>query len=419
MLAWIPSLVALVTSLMPQLSELPPTGLASASQAPVTLGIDVLLAERGDLLKGMRVGMLTHAAAVDGALIPSVDRLVRGQKDGGYKVTQLWGPEHGLRGYFQPGEKAGGSDDPKSGVPVENLFGRGKKGRPSKKAIGRVDVIVVDLQDLGSRTYTYISTLGELMVAAKEAGKSVIVVDRPNPAGGLVFEGPILARGLESFIGWGPLPVTHGMTIGEVARFYNDALGTGCDLTVVAMKGWRRAMLWPDTGLEWIPTSPGIPHVQNAWLYPATGMVGGISDNVSEGVGTSLPFELVGAEFIEPEKFAAALAKAQLPGVKLRPVTYRPASFKFKGKVLGGVQLHVTDMRAFRPIRTALAILVALQKLWPGTAEYRDGSADIVWGTPAVLKAVAAGKSVAQIEGTWTKGLEDFAAKREKVLLYP
>jgi len=421
MLAWIPSLVTAVMTLAPDIAvSWPGATLAPGSAHPaVMLGVDVLLHERLDLLRGKKVGLLTHPAGVDTTWTPTVDRLVALSKDNDFKVVQLYGPEHGIRGFMGPGERQSGAVDPHTKIPVESLFGLGKRGRPSKKSLARIDVLLVDLQDLGSRTYTYVSTLGEAMEAAKEAGKPVIVLDRPNPYGGLVFEGPVRERGLKSFIGWGPFPVTHGMTIGEVARFYNEVVGVGCDLTVVTMKGWRRDMTWVDTGLAWVPTSPGIPHIESAWLYTATGMIGGVTENVSEGVGTTLPFEQVGAEWIEAVKLEQELEKRQLPGVRFRAVTYRPASFKFKEKVLHGVQIHVQDPKAFRPIKVALALMTALEKLWPDQAIYDEPySVARVWGNTRVLTMVKAKKSAETIEATWQEDLTAFAADRAKVLLY-
>ncbi len=383
----------------------------------VRLGLEVLLDERLEELRGKKVGLLTHPAAVDVDWVPSIDRLVKAGKAGGFKIVQLYGPEHGIRGFMSAGEKTGAGSDPHTGLPVENLFGLGKKGRPSPASLKRIDVLLVDLQDLGSRTYTYVSTLGEAMKAAGEAGKKIIVLDRPNPYGGLVFEGPVRRKGQRSFIGWASFPVTHGMTIGEVARYYKEVEEITCDLEIIKMRGWRRDMDWTETGLEWVPTSPGIPHVENAWLYTATGMVGGISDNVSEGVGTTLPFEQVGAEWIEAPKLEDELARRNLPGVRIRATTFRPNWFNFKGKVLHGVQLAVTDPTLFRPIKTALAILTALEKLYPGQMTFRDNH-DSVWGTPAVIDAVKAGRSADKIEATWQKDITSFAERRAKVLLY-
>lgn len=412
-------LVAPLDASAPGAGTPPPISATAAPEAApkVVLGLEVLLSERLDLLRGKKVGLLTHPAAVDASWVPSIDRLVQAGKAGGFKVVQLYGPEHGIRGFMAAGEKTGAGADPHTHLPVENLFGLGKKGRPSPGSLKRIDVLVVDLQDLGSRTYTYVSTLGEAMQAAADAGKKVIVLDRPNPYGGLVFEGPVLRKGQRSFIGWATFPVTHGLTIGEVARYYKEVEGIACDLEIIEMRGWRRDMDWTETGLKWVPTSPGIPHVENAWLYTATGMVGGISDNISEGVGTTLPFEQVGAEWIAAPALQDELAKLELPGVRIRATTFRPNWFNFKGKIVHGVQLAVTDPTLFRPIKTALALLVAIEKLYPGQATFRDNHAR-VWGSERVLELVKAGRSAAKIEATWQKDLDAYALRRASVLLY-
>lgn len=404
----------------------PPAVSADAAVSPdpqpptVTVGLEVLLSDpaRLEALKGKRLGVLTHPAAVDSRWVPSVDRLVAAGKKAGFKVVQLYGPEHGIRGWMSANEKTGAAIDPHTGLPVENLFGLGKKGRPSPKSLERIDVLVVDLQDLGSRTYTYISTLGEAMIAAGMAKKKVMVLDRPNPYGGLVFEGPVLRKKRRGFIGWASLPVTHGMTIGEIAQYYLKFEDVVCDLEVVPMKGWRRDLDWRETGLFWVPTSPGIPHIENAWLYAATGMVGGISDNVSEGVGTTLPFEQVGAEWAEAVPLEKALTALKLPGVRFRATTFRPNWFDYKGKVLHGVQIVVVDIASFRPIKTALGIWTSLEALWPGQATLRKNHA-AVWGNETILAMVKDGKSVAQIERTWQRDLERYAERRAQVLLYP
>jgi len=425
-----PSLALLLTEPMVPLSgatkaDGPPSPAAAALRldtpgAPaVTVGLEVLLGDASRLaaLRGKKLGLLTHPAAVDSRWVPSVDRLVAAGKANGFRVIQLYGPEHGIRGWMSAGEKTGASVDPHTGLPVENLFGLGKKGRPSPKSLDRIDVLIVDLQDLGSRTYTYISTLGEAMIAAGEAKKKVIVLDRPNPYGGLTYEGPVLSKKRRGFIGWASFPVTHGLTIGEIASYYMKFEDVECELEVIRMDGWRRDLDWRETGLMWVPTSPGIPHVENAWLYAATGMVGGISDNVSEGVGTTLPFEQVGAEWIEAVPLERALTALKLPGVRFRATTFRPNWFTFKGKLLHGVQIVIEDPTTFRPIRTALGLLTSIEKLWPEQTTFRDNVTS-VWGTDTVIPMVRAGKRHDQIEATWKRDLERYGERRAEVLLY-
>ncbi len=386
----------------------------AAQAAPVQLGIDVLLADRIDLIAGKRVGLVTNASAVDGQLMATLDRLAADKR---VKLTQLYAPEHGLRGALPNGAGGDTGIDPLSGLPVEAMWG--KKERPSEESLAHVDVLLFDIQDIGSRTYTYATTLGQLMQRAGHLHKPVIVLDRPNPLGGLLYEGPIREPAHKSLIGWGPLPVTHGMTFGELARFYNAELHLGCDLTVVEMKGWRRDMQWEDTGLQWVPTSPGIPHPLNAHLYVATGMVGGSGANVNEGGGNSMPFELIGAPFIEPNKLFEALKAAQVPGVLFRAMTFRPHRGQFAKKVVHGVQIFLQDLRLYRPLRTALILLTSLRHTHADAFKVTDTARFArVWGNDAVWQQVLEGKTWQQIEASWQKDLEEFGRKREKYLIY-
>lgn len=389
---------------------------APAGAAPrVKLGIDVLLDSRIDLVAGKRVGVVTNPSGVDGALIPTVDRLAADKR---VKLKQIWAPEHGIRGALANGDSGGSFVDPETGVPVEGLFG--KRSEPSKKALKRVDVILFDIQDIGSRTYTYVTTLGKVMTAAGRAKVPVIVLDRPNPHGGLVYEGAIRIKKYKSLIGWAPIPVTHGMTIGELAQFYNAELGLNCDLTVVEMEGWQRWMRWEDTGLQWVPTSPGIPHTLNAYMYVATGMVGGAGSNINEGGGNSQPFELMGAPFFDPKKLAKALNAEGVDGVYFRPMSYRPHYGRRTGSLLHGVQLILTDPRAFRPLRTAMVLLTTMQRLYPNDFEVKNEKLfGRVWGNDEILKMLRKGRSWKKIEASWQKELAAFGLVRAKHLIYP
>jgi len=383
--------------------------------APLVLGVDVLFQKRMDLLANKRIGLLTNASAVDGDLVATLDRFLGDKR---LRITQLYAPEHGLGGALPNGASGPSGIDVATLLPLEGLFG--KRTSPSPESLARIDVLVFDMQDVGSRTYTYATTLGKVMTAAAAAKVHVIVLDRPNPQGGTRFEGPLRTARYKSLIGWGPLPVTHGMTLGELARFYNGELKLGCQLTVVDMEGWRRDMQWEDTGLYWIPSSPGIPHSLNAHFYVATGMVGGSGANVNEGGGHSMPFELIGAPYLHPKVLAAALTAEQLPGVRFRPMTFRPHKGQFTGRIVHGVQLILVDRKAFWPLRTAIAILTTLQRLYPEefrvVGEARFGR---VWGNDEVLAAVRAGKPWREIEASWQAPLAKFAEQRKKYLVYP
>lgn len=380
----------------------------------VKLGIDVLLAGDAKPLIGKRVGLITNPSGVDGKGIATADRLAADKR---FQLTRLFGPEHGIRGDAYAGDDVKSSVDPKTGIPVESLYGPSK--RPSKEGLATVDVLVFDIQDIGSRTYTYISTLGEAMKACAEAKKPLVVLDRPNPLGGEHFEGPIVRKEWESFIGWSPIPITHGLTVGEMARFYNAELRIGCDLTVVRMEGWKRSMTWDDTGLLWVQTSPHIPHASSATAYVATGMIGGITENVNEGVGYTLPFETLAAEFIDPDRFATALNAHQLPGVRFLPIAYKPFYQRHQGKNLRGVRLVIEDAHPFLPVRTSLAMLTTLERLYPKQVKFQNGRPfNIHWGDPAVLDAIQRGDSWQVIEGRYSDELKTFAKKREGALLY-
>ncbi len=385
-----------------------------AQAAHVALGIEVLLADGAAGLDGKRLGLVTNPSGVDSRLVATADLLAR---DARWKLVQLFSPEHGVRGDAPAGEKVVDSIDASTGIPVESLYGDHKQ--PSAAALERIDVLLFDIQDVGSRTYTYISTLGEVMRAAGKAHKPLYVLDRPNPIGGTLFEGPLREERWQSFIGYGPMPVSHGMTVGEIARFFQRELSIDVDLHVVAMRGWRRSMIFEDTGLEWVPTSPHIPHAISAHVYIATGMIGGIMKNVNEGVGWTAPFETLAAEFVDAHAFQQALEKAALPGVTFREVHYTPRYGKFLDKHLHGVQLHVTDLRAFRPLRTAITLLCTLQKLYGDKLEFEpERTLAIHWGTLSVFDALRAGRSPQEIEAGWRAELEGFAKRRAAVLIY-
>ncbi|MCC6408201.1 MAG: DUF1343 domain-containing protein [Planctomycetes bacterium] len=389
-------------------------GLVLPARAQVTLGVERLLGDAVDLVEGKRVGLITNPAGVDAKLVPTVDRLAGDKR---VKLVRLFGPEHGIRGDAAAGDAVADAVDPRTGAPVESLYGKSR--RPSSAALADLDVLVIDLQDVGSRTYTYISTVGEALRAASEAKKPVIVLDRPNPLGGLRFEGPVIESEFESFIGWGPLTVTHGMTIGEVARFWRDVERIDVDLTVVAMKGWKRSMLWADTGLTWVPTSPHIPRALQAHLYVCTGMLGGVLQNVSDGVGSTLPFELVGATFVDGERFAAELSKRRLPGLRVRAHAWKPFYGKFEGEQLHGVQLVLDDPRALEPLHTALELLTTLHALHGDELRFEDAKTVAKhWGNARLLQQIQAGKSTVEIEASWREELAGFANLRDAALIY-
>jgi len=389
-----------------------------ATTAPkVALGIDVLLESNSpyiQLVSGKRVGLVTNQSGVDGSLVPTVDRLA---SDPRISLIRLFGPEHGIRGEVPAGEKVGDGRDPQTGVPVVSLYGKDRK--PSKAALEGVDMLMFDIQDVGSRTYTYISTLGEVMRACAETNIPLVVLDRPNPLSGMHFEGPMIEDRFRSFIGWGPMPVTHGMTLGEAARFFNDQLKIGCTLHVVPMRGWERSMVWDDTGLTWTITSPHIPSVTQAYLYATTGMVSATLQGVNDGVGSTMPFEVIGAEFIDAPKFEQALQSIGLPGVRFQTIYYKPFYASFKDKPLRGVRLKLTDARAYRPIRTSIAILTTLRAMYPDRFLFKEERpVGIHWGNTELRKQLESGLSADAIIDSWSEGNAEFRAARQRALIY-
>jgi uncharacterized protein YbbC (DUF1343 family) len=382
------------------------------ANSKVKLGIDVLLEKQLVLLNGKRVGLITNPSGVNRQLIPTIDLLA---KQTTFKLVALFAPEHGIRGDLFAGEEVKTYTDERTGLTVYSLYGKNK--RPTEEMLKDIDVLVVDIQDIGSRTYTYISSMAEAMKSAAEFKKEFMVLDRPNPCGGILFEGPILERERTSMVGIAPIPVTHGMTAGEFAKYFNGEENINCKLTVIPMEGWTREMLWEDTGLEWVQTSPHIPHALNALLYTATGMLGGIGADINEGVGYTLPFETVAAEWItNPEELAKVLNNKNLPGVYFRPITYRPYYFKFKDKVLSGVQLHIYDQHTFRPLETAIQMLATINIMYPDKIQPRK-SFETYWGNK-LREQLQQKMTAEQIMATWQPGLEDFAQKRAKYLMY-
>lgn len=380
----------------------------------VSLGIDELLKNQVELLAGKRVGLVTNASGVDTWLVPTADRLA---EDGRFELVRLFGPEHGIRGDVPAGDDVEDRIDPRTGIPVYSLYGAHR--RPSQESLADLDVLVFDIQDVGSRLYTYISTLGEVMLAAAEADLPLVVLDRPNPIGGERFEGPVREEQWKSFIGWGPMPVTHGMTVGEVARFFESELNIGCDLHVVPMRGWRRGMLWGDTRLRWTQTSPHIPHAVHAQLYAATGMVAAVTTNVSDGVGSTMPFELIGAEFIDSHEFAQALTRRALPGVRFQEIAWKPFYANFEDRGMRGVRLVIDAPREFEPLLTALTTLSVLAELYPRELEFQDAEVFAKhWGNERVREALLAGESVSEIRAAWAPGRSAFSDARAQALIY-
>ncbi len=381
----------------------------------VKLGIEVLLEEKLDLIEGKQVGLITNPTGVNSRLESTID-LLYNHPD--VDLVALFGPEHGVRGDVTGGEKIGNFVDKKTGVPVYSLYGKTRK--PTPEMLKDVDVLIYDIQDIGSRAYTYIYTMAMGMEAAAEQGKAFIVLDRPNPLGGNLIEGPVLNPEFKSFIGLYPIPFIYGMTVGELAQLFNKEFGINVDLSVVPLKGWKRNMTFEDTGLEWVITSPHIPHGKTALFCAATGCIGELH-TIDVGVGYTLPFELVGEEWINADEFAKELNSYNLSGVEFRPLHYRPYYFTRQNTELQGVQIHITDIEAFQPMRTQIYILSAIKKLYPDQKIFgtkRTGMFDKAMGTDQVRNDIRKGKAPEKIIKSWQEDLKSFMKIREKYLLY-
>ncbi len=381
-------------------------------------GIDVSRA-----LAGKRLGLITNPTGVTKSLEATLDVLHR---DGRFRLVAAFGPEHGLRGEAQDAVHIGDFRDERTGLPVHSLYGANR--RPAPEALAGLDALVFDIQDAGVRFYTYISTMVLAMRACAEAGKEFIVLDRPNPISGALVEGGILDERFASFVGACPVPVRHGLTLGELAMWANETLAIGCELTVCKMIGWKRAMWADDTGLPWVMPSPNLPSLDTATVYPGACFVEGT--NLSEGRGTARPFELIGAPWIDGRALADRLNSVELAGCRFRPVFFEPRFSKHAGEVCGGVQIHVVDRIAFRPVRTGVHILAAIRTLysnqfqWIGTPEQASAGRlhiDLLAGTDELRRTLDLGgccRGIDDLLSKWEADAARFEAERERFLLY-
>lgn len=383
--------------------------------AQVKPGIEVLLEERLDLIRGKRVGLITNPTGVTSQLVSTIDAL-HAQPE--VKLVALFGPEHGVRGDVSAGNHVADMVDARTGIPMYSLYGANKA--PTPEMLRNIDVLLYDIQDIGSRAYTYIYTMGLSMQAAAQQGIPFIVLDRPNPLGGDLIEGPILDERFKSFIGLYPIPYIYGLTAGELALYLNQEMNFNAQLTVVPMRGWQRFMLFEDTGLPWVLTSPHVPHASTAFHIAATGCMGELSF-VNEGVGYTLPFEVLGHTWIKGDELAAALNALRLPGVIFRPLYYRPYYFSLKDKQLSGVQIHLTNPRSFRPMLTQLHVLKTMMKLYPQQNIFnpeRVRSFDQAVGTDSVRILLQNNTTPDSIYFSWKNELAKYREQRKAYLLY-
>jgi len=372
-------------------------------------------------LAGLRVGIVCNPASIDRSFEHVIDRF---ERDEAVTLAAIFGPQHGFRADVQDNMiETAHARDPRRRVPVYSLYSETRE--PTAEMLSGVDVLVVDLQDIGARIYTFIYTMANCLRAGRKHGVPVVVCDRPNPIGGLQVEGPVLHRGFESFVGQFPIPMRHGMTIAELARLFNDHEQLGAELSIVPMEGWRRDMYFDDTSLPWVMPSPNMPTLETAIVYPGTVLFEGT--NASEGRGTTRPFELIGAPWVDPDSFADRLNACDLPGVRFRPVVFDPTFQKHARVACGGCQIHLLDRSVFRPVETGIVLLAECRRANPSRFAWRHPPyeyehqrlpIDILAGSERLRQQIDDAVPVRDIAESWLPEVEEFDRIRRKFLLY-
>ena len=386
----------------------------------VRTGLERLLNEEIDRVAGKRIGLIANPTTLDRDFRHAAD-LLHDRDD--VELTVLFGPEHGLRATAQDLIEVGDSKDPKTGLPVRSLYGPTRV--PTREMLEGLDALVFDIQDIGTRYYTYIWTMAHGLEACARDGKELIVLDRPNPINGVDVEGNLVEGSHTSFVGLYPIPNRHGMTSGEIARLVNEEFGIGASLTVIAMEGWKRERWFDETGLPWVLPSPNMPTLETATVYAGGCLIEGT--NLSEGRGTTRPFEIVGAPWIDGDRLAREIEKEDLPGVRFRPLNFEPTFQKFAGELCDGIQQHVVDRTIYRPLRTGYAILLAARRLWPDDFAWRQPpyeyelerpAIDILAGNSSIREKIEQDAPLQKVEDSWLVDLGRFKKIREGYLLY-
>ena len=379
-------------------------------------GLEVFLEQRMDLVRGLRVGLVTNHSAVTREFTHAVDALM----NAGVRLTAVFGPEHGVRGDTADGQEIPSSVDIRTGIPVYSLYGQIKK--PTPEMLSNIDVLLYDIQDVGCRFYTYTYTMSYSMQSCGQNGKRFVVLDRPNPVSGKTVEGNILDTEYSSFVGLHPIPIRHGMTAGEMATLLNAELCFNADLEIVECQGWKRSMWFDETNLPWIVPSPNMPTLDAALLYGGLCMIEGT--NVSEGRGTTKPFEMVGAPWTDGYVIAEQLNSLNLPGVYFRPVFFTPCTSKHQQQKCSGIQVHVLDRDVVKAVDVGLHVIKTFHDLYPEDFQFRPPGTsgkhffDLLAGTNEIRIAIEEGVSVDDIVETWRKELQDFIRVRQKYLIY-
>jgi uncharacterized protein YbbC (DUF1343 family) len=384
-------------------------------------GIEVLLRSRKNMIRGARIGAVVHPASVLPNLQHTADAL---HKSPDFRLVALFGPQHGARGEKQDNMvESEFYRDPDTGLPVHSLYGETR--RPTEEMLADVDVLLLDLQDAGTRVYTFIHTMAYCMEECARYRKRLIILDRPNPINGKQAEGNLLQPEYRSFVGLYPIPMRHGMTMGELALFINSEFHINCDLRVVEMTGWKRESWFDQTGLPWIHPSPNLPTLDSAVVYPGAVLLEGTL--MSEGRGTTRPFELVGAPYIQSSRYAERLNACGLPGVIFRPAYFQPTFQKWAGQVCGGVQIHVKNRNMFEPYLAGIAVVSIASELYPESFKWRQPPYEyeyeklpiqILCGGDAIPKMIESGIPINQIRESWQDDVNEFLRRRSQYLLY-
>ena len=390
----------------------------------VILGLERLLTNPEKYLCGNTLGLVVNQTSLTGDGRPSITQF---RDNSQFKLSTLFAPEHGLHGIDQDMVSIADEIDPVSDLPVKSLYGADVLSlAPSIDVLSGIDNLIFDIQDVGSRYYTFIYTLANCMQTCAKSNTRMVVCDRPNPINGLDVEGNLVSEECRSFVGQYPLPNRHGMTVGELARLFNDHFGIRCDLKVVHMEGWERSMWYDQTGLPWIPPSPNMPTLSTATVYPGMCLIEGTL--LSEGRGTTTPFEQVGAPYINAETLAKKLNEESLPGLFFRPQYFKPQFQKWSGYICGGIQIHITDRGKIKPLKTSIALLCSIKKLYPNHFAWRTEpyefvsnrlAIDLLYGNPILREEIESDKlSLNQLESAWKEDIKQFLPQREEYLIY-
>ena len=393
----------------------------SLNRVKIKLGVEKILDEKASLIKGMRVGLICNQASVDHKFRHVAD-LFYSSDD--FNLTALFGPQHGIRGDVQDNMiETAHSVDRKTGLPIYSLYSETRE--PTAEMLENVDALVYDLQDIGCRVYTFIYTMANAMSACAKLGKKMFICDRPNPVNGTDIEGSLLENGHESFVGMYPIPMRHGMTVGELAKLFNEEFRINCDLEVIEMDGWQRDLCLDETDAPWVIPSPNMPTVETAVVF--SGIVYFEGTQVSEGRGTTRPFEYIGAPYIDADEYAEVLQTLELPGVVFRATGFMPTFQKHSNEVCGGVFVHVTERDIFEPVITGIAMVKTVFDMYPTDFAWKSSPYeyvydrnpfDVIAGTTKLRESFEQGKTIDEIKETWRSDEREFSVTREKFLIY-